>query len=70
MHLITAVDLSSEKKFFAKVFSVQWACIAVNMDHPHVIKNITGYNIVDDENVSATYSEFNTNLLIYTYVRL
>lgn len=25
----------------------------MNMDHPHVIKNITGYNIVDDENVSA-----------------
>lgn len=24
----------------------------MNMDHPHVIKNITGYNIVDDENVS------------------
>lgn len=26
----------------------------MNMDHPHVIKNITGYNIVDDENVSET----------------
>lgn len=41
----------------------------VNMDHSHVIKNITGYIVLDDDNVSFLFAGNVRCLLIKSYKR-